>query len=130
MPKRKQQLLSQLELHIMRIVWDRDEVTVADVREELRPERDLHHNTVMTTMGRLVKKGMLKRRAIDGRTHGYRAGVSREAMCERYMELVKEQFFSGSVAATIAGFLGLQGVPEKKIAKLEKMVKDLSRRES
>jgi predicted transcriptional regulator len=89
----------------MQVVWELGDVTVADVVERSRPAR--HHNTIMTTMARLARKGFLTHYARDGRTYGYRPKVTREEVSRRYMELVAEQFFGGSVAATIAGFLGV-----------------------
>ncbi len=107
MAKRKPQLLGFLELEIMRVVLELGDVTVADVVERLRSRQTRHHNTVMTTMARLAKKRFLTHYARDGRTYGYRPKVTREEVSRRYMELVTEEFFGGSVAATIAGFLGV-----------------------
>lgn len=107
MVKQRPQLLGFLELEIMQVVWELGDVTVADVVERLRGRKTRHHNTVMTTLARLAKKGLLTHYARDGRTYGYRPKVTREEVSRSYMEYVAEEFFGGSVTATTAGFLGI-----------------------
>jgi len=56
-------LLGHLELTVMQILWDRGESNVRDVAG--RPDRPLAYTTVMTTLDRLFKKGLLARRKED-----------------------------------------------------------------
>ena len=53
------QLLGPLEIAVMDILWERGESNVHDVIERLG--RPLAYTTVMTTMDRLYKKGLLSR---------------------------------------------------------------------
>lgn len=53
------QLLGPLEIAVMEILWERGESNVHDVIERLG--RPLAYTTVMTTMDRLYKKGLLSR---------------------------------------------------------------------
>jgi predicted transcriptional regulator len=52
--------LGHLETKVMEIVWKRGESNVRDVVDRLT--RPLAYTTVMTTLDRLYKKGMLERR--------------------------------------------------------------------
>jgi predicted transcriptional regulator len=70
-------VLGPLEAEVMEIIWDRDEVTVRDVYRELRKVRPIAYTTVMTTMGRLTEKGLLRRRE-DHPAHRYSSRISRE----------------------------------------------------
>jgi predicted transcriptional regulator len=54
------QPLGPLEIAVMEIVWSRGESAVRDVVDSL--ERPLAYTTVMTTLDRLYKKGLLARR--------------------------------------------------------------------
>ena len=72
--------LGELERAVMEHVWGTDtEVSVREVHEALRHERDLAYTTVMTVMSRLTHKGILTRRR-DGRAYLYRATDSREQL--------------------------------------------------
>ena len=63
---RRQTLLSELghlEIEVMEILWTRGEGNVRDVAERLA--RPLAYTTVMTTLDRLYKKGLLERSKSD-----------------------------------------------------------------
>jgi predicted transcriptional regulator len=55
--------LGHLETTVLQILWDRGESNVHDVSELLA--RPLAYTTVMTTLDRLYKKGLLERRKSD-----------------------------------------------------------------
>lgn len=59
-PARVRQLtLGPLEIQVMEVVWERGESSVRDVVEKL--DNRLAYTTVMTTLDRLFKKGLLDR---------------------------------------------------------------------
>jgi predicted transcriptional regulator len=67
--------LGALERDVMAMVWASGHASVRDVCARLSPE--VAYTTVMTTMDRLFKKGLLARRKV-GRAFVYRATASRE----------------------------------------------------
>lgn len=123
--KNKLQPLGKLELDIMKVIWERHDVSVADVLGTLQKVKDLHHNTVMTVMNRLVQKGILERYARDGRTQGYRPRVSQKEVTDMYLKDVTEQLFDGSTPQAIAAFLGLGKPSPVQLSKLQKMVDEI-----
>jgi len=56
-------VLGPLEISVMGILWEHGESSVRDVIQ--RMERRLAYTTVMTTLDRLFKKGLLERRKLD-----------------------------------------------------------------
>jgi predicted transcriptional regulator len=68
--------LGPLESKIMEIAWKRGEVTVRDVYDELRQERDLAYTTVMTVVHNLRGKGLLEQR-VEGKIHLFKTTQSR-----------------------------------------------------
>jgi predicted transcriptional regulator len=70
-------LLGPLEQDVMDVVWSLGEATVRDVHEELASTRVIAYTTVMTTMSRLARKGLLSRDTAD-LAYRYRPAVSRE----------------------------------------------------
>jgi predicted transcriptional regulator len=68
------QPLGPLEIAVMEILWARGDSVVRDVVDRL--ERPLAYTTVMTTLDRLYKKGLLERRKFD-RAFLYRPRLSR-----------------------------------------------------
>ena len=75
--------LGELERHVMEAVWDHPPATVREVADRMRGEADRAYTTVMTTLDRLHKKGL-----VDREKHGlawrYRAALDR-ATYERHV---------------------------------------------
>jgi predicted transcriptional regulator len=69
--------LGTLERRVIEIVWARDEVTVREAHAEL--EGRVAYTTVMTTLDRLFKKGLLARTK-RARAFAYSAKASREEL--------------------------------------------------
>jgi BlaI family penicillinase repressor len=59
--RRKSATLTEQELEIMKIVWDRETATVRDVYEALLERRKVAYTTVMTMMKILEQKKHLKK---------------------------------------------------------------------
>src|SRR3954463_14780745 len=70
--RRRSATLTEQELEIMKIVWDRETVTVRDVYEALLERRKVAYTTVMTMMKILEQKGRLKKTQAE-RAYVYRA---------------------------------------------------------
>lgn len=81
--------LGQLESEVMHRVWARGEVSVRDLHAEFAPR--LAYTTLMTTLDRLYKKELLKRRKL-GRAFLYTPVVSekdyRECMAQQLMGVI------------------------------------------
>ncbi len=67
--------LSELQLDVMRVLWNRGAASTAEVQSALAPDRALAHTTVATLLSRLEKRGVAASRR-DGRQLIYRAQVS------------------------------------------------------
>src|SRR6202034_3786364 len=69
----------------MQRIWDHGgTVTVRDLFEELREERNIAYTTVMSTMDNLHRKGWLARER-DGKAYRYTAVASRAEYSARLM---------------------------------------------
>src|ERR1022692_1909694 len=69
--RRPSSTLTEQELEIMKIVWERESSTVRDVYEALLKRRKVAYTTVMTMMKILEQKKYLKRTQLD-RAYVYR----------------------------------------------------------
>lgn len=73
-------LLGPLEQAVVEALWSRGESSVQEIGESLG--RPLAYTTVMTTLDRLFKKGLLERRRVE-RAFYYRAAHTRQEMQQR-----------------------------------------------
>src|SRR5436190_19688025 len=92
MPGRHQ--LTELQLAILRVIWDKGEATVQDIWEALHAERGLAQTTVATMLSRLERRGVVTRRAPpESRQYHYRAAVTeREVQHSMVGELTERPF--------------------------------------
>lgn len=125
--------LGRLELALMQILWSQGECNVREVAERL--ERPLAYTTVMTTLDRLYKKGLLDRHMPD-RAFVYSAHLSREEWERQRAESIFASLFSDSNASRellVSSFLDAAGGHDAVLLdELEKKIrakrKELSRR--
>lgn len=84
--------LGPLEIDVMEMVWVFGASNVRDVVRRL--ERKLAYTTIMTTLDRLYKKGLLERELTD-RAFVYRAKLSREEWDRRRAGEMMAGFLAG-----------------------------------
>jgi predicted transcriptional regulator len=121
-----QQQLSDLQLAIMRVLWDREEATAADVHAELQTDRELAPTTVATLLSRLEKRGLVAHRA-RGRQYVYRPKVSEQEVRRSMLRRLTEFFFGGDQAALVSHLVRADDIQPQD---LQGIVDLLSLRES
>lgn len=94
---------TELELQILKVLWERSPLPVRDVRQALAEGgRKLAHTSVITTLNTMVAKGYLKR-TMDGNACLFAPAprVSREAVSRRMLSDVVTRVFDGSAKAVV-----------------------------
>lgn len=99
--------LGDLESAVMELVWARppsQAVTVREIWEALYPTRPIMYTTVMNTMTRLARKGLLTAERA-GQAYHYRAALDRESFVDRFVGGALERLlvnFGGATRARLA----------------------------
>ena len=119
MPGRHQ--LTELQLAILRVIWDRSEATVQDIWEALHAERGLAQTTVATMLSRLERRGVVTRRA-QSRQYHYRAAVTEREVQHSMVGELTERLFDGDVTALVQHLLSGADVSPGDIAKIRDMI--------
>ncbi len=115
--------LGSLESELMERVWDRGEFSVRDLHLEFAPR--LAYTTLMTTLDRLYKKGLLTRRKVGKAFHYAAAFTEKE-----YQELLTQHLFGMVLTdapnnnAVLSCFVNAVGEADKEMLdKLDQLVK-------
>ena len=119
--------LTELQISILRLMWTRGEVSVAEVWEALYPERKLAQTTVATLLTRLERRGVIARRA-EQRQYLYRALVSEGEVQQSMVSELTERLFAGDVTALVNHLLTSQEVAPGDLARLRDMIDDAESR--
>lgn len=114
--------LSDLQLSLMRVLWQRGEASTADVAEALRTERDLAHTTVATLLTRLEKRGLLASRR-EGRALLYTPLVSEADVQRSMVGNLLDRLFAGRTSALVSHLLDARGVDAGELAELQALLK-------
>lgn len=114
--------LSDLQLAIMRILWDRREATAAQVHAALsEQDRDLAPTTVATLLTRLEKRALLGHRT-KGRQYVYRAVVTEQEVRQSMMSRVTDFFFGGNPAALVSHMVGAQEIGPADLEQIKALI--------
>ena len=93
----------ELEAVLMHRIWERGgPVTVRDLFDELREERNIAYTTVMSTMDNLHRKGWLTRER-DGKAYRYTPVASRDEYSARLMREAMAE--AGDTEAVLSHFV-------------------------
>lgn len=116
--------LGQLEKEVMDVIWASSElITVRTVFETISKKRKIAYTTVMTIMGRLSKKGLLKQIAV-GKTYHYEARYSKETFLTKLSRQILKNLSSSFGDVAIASFTQeLEKIPTDKRKRILKMLK-------
>src|SRR5467141_2254411 len=79
MSKPKIHRLGDLQLKIMKVLWERSEGTVADVHASLANQTDLAYTTIATMLRKMEVRGLVKHRN-EGRSFVYSPAVAAAAV--------------------------------------------------
>jgi len=117
--------ISNLEADIMKIVWDRKEITVREVheimlREEIKKKKQgfIPYTTVMSTMTTLAEKNLLKQNK-SGKTYIYSAAVNKKQLSKSIIKSVAYKLLNGSTSNLVSKFLAdSSNISKKGINKL------------
>ena len=115
--------LTELQLAILRVIWDKGEATVQDIWEALHAERGLAQTTVATMLSRLERRGVVTRRAPpQARQYHYRAAVTEQEVQHSMVGELTERLFDGDVTALVQHLLSGADVSPGDIAKIRDMI--------
>jgi predicted transcriptional regulator len=119
--------LSDAQREIMDIVWDRGEVSVAEVRRVLCDRRPVARNTVLTLITRLVDKGWLVARR-EGNAHRYTAVLPREEARAEELRRLVGTVFEGSAEGLVMTLLDAGGLSAGEIQRIRAMLSKAGRK--
>lgn len=107
----------------MKVVWDRQRVTVRDVYEALLERRQVAYTTVMTMMNILDQKGFLKRTAGEDRAFVYEPARSRQSVMREMVNEFVDRVFGGSANPLMVHLVEDEHVTKKDLDELRKLVR-------
>src|SRR5579864_4326491 len=118
--RRKSTTLTEQELEIMKIVWERDTATVRDVYEALLERRKVAYTTVMTMMKILEQKQYLKKNQAD-RAYVYRpAQPKRQVIGDMVRDFIN-RVFNGSAEPLLVHLVEEHDLSAQELQEIDRL---------
>jgi BlaI family penicillinase repressor len=132
MPRPASRYPTELELEILKILWEQGPLPTRDIRDALasgEAARDLAHTSVITILNIMVDKGYLDRTKSGG-AYTFTPLVKREDVSGGMLDDLVERVFSGSAASLLLSLLERADLDDEEIRRLRAMIRRLGTEKS
>jgi BlaI family transcriptional regulator, penicillinase repressor len=117
--------LTDGELRLMRVLWERGEASVGDVVEALQERPKPAYNTVLTLLRILEKKGYATHRK-DGRAFIFVPILDKEHATRSALKALVNRFFDGSPRNLMLNLLDDQQLSPEALRLLKQRIEESS----
>ena len=121
MARNKSATLTEAELRIMNVLWEKGSGTVHEVLEALPGEPSLAYNSVLTIIRILETKGYVKH-VKDKRAHVYMPKVDRDDARRFEVSHLVSRFFGNSHEQLLLNILEEQSIDADELARLRELL--------
>jgi len=119
----KSATLTEAELRIMNVLWDRGSATVHDVLDAFPAKPSLAYNSVLTIIRILEKKGYVKHvKEEDKRAHVYLPQVDRKDATRFEVRHLVSRFFGNSHEQLALNVLEETSIDAEELHRLRKLL--------
>jgi predicted transcriptional regulator len=122
MPKERGIRLGDLQLRIMRVLWDSGATTVSEVQQRLGRQR-LAYTTVATMLRKMEERGLVDHLE-EGRKFLYRAVVSMDEVTRSMTGDLVDRLFDGSLAEAVSHLLESREISREELDRLEQLIQE------
>lgn len=120
-PRKTSPTLTEAELRLMELLWNRGASTVQQLVDALGPKTPLAYNSVLTTIRILEKKGYVQHEK-DGRAHVYGAVVGKQEASRSEVRHLLSRFFNNSHEALVLNLLEDDTLDEEEMRRLRALL--------
>jgi BlaI family transcriptional regulator, penicillinase repressor len=120
-PPRKSETLTEAELRLMDVLWEKGAASVQQVLDTLPAKPALAYNSVLTTLRILENKGYVKHLK-DGRAHIYTPIVERQEASRSEIRHLVNRFFRDSKDLLVINILEERGIDEQELKRLRQLL--------
>jgi BlaI family penicillinase repressor len=115
------QPLTDLQLAILRVLWDRGTATAAEITEALKESRGLAQQTIATILTRLEKRGIVSHETRQ-RQYIYSAVLSEPEARRTLLAELTDRVFEGDVAALVSQLLSAREMSPGDLARVKALI--------
>ena len=130
MARRATEDVTDTELAILQVLWDRGEATRRQITDALYPGGgEVHYATVQNLLGRLERKGFVRHDRGDG-VLSFLAAVDRDELIRRRLRDLADKLCGGAVAPLVMNLVRSQPLSAAEVEELTAFLRDQRRARS
>jgi BlaI family penicillinase repressor len=118
---------TDLELEILKVLWEQGPSTVRAVQEQLAEERRVGYTTVLKMLQIMTEKGLVVRDERQ-RAHVYRPRESKRVVGRRIAGDLLNRVFDGSAAQLVVHALSKKKATPEELAEIRRLLEEIERR--
>lgn len=123
MPPKKSNTLTEAELRLMKILWQRGESAVTDLVAAMPQGATLAYNSVLTTIRILEQKGYVEHRQ-EGRAFVYWPCIQEHEASQSEVRHVLNRFFGNSRERLLLSMLGDGEITPDELRRLRELIRE------
>jgi BlaI family transcriptional regulator, penicillinase repressor len=127
MPPKRSETLTEAELRVMNVLWQKGQATVQQVLDSMPEKLKLAYNSVLTTIRVLENKGYLGHKK-DGRAHIYEPLIARAEASRSEVRHLVSRFFANSHESLLLNLLEGRNIDADELKRLRRILQASERK--
>ena len=120
---------TEVELQILRVVWEHGSATAREIHNGLLDTKDRNYSTTVKMLSLMLDKGLVKRN--EGvRPHVYRAAMTRQKTQRKMLGHLIHQVYDGSAKSLVLQALSSQTATPEDLAEIQRLIRELEGEQS
>ena len=119
MARRKSKILTEAEVEIMQILWQKGKASVQEICNELTSQQAY---TTVATMLRVLESKKYVSHVVDGRTYIYSPLREKEKEQNNVLKYITQRFFEGSVKSLLVHLVQGDNLSKEQLQELQSII--------
>lgn len=131
MPRSYSEYPTELELRMLKVLWEKSPRTARQIRDALAAGgRELAHTSVITTLQKMVDKRQLKQLdPVEGKAFRFAPCVTEKGVSQRMLGDLVNRVFDGSAEAVMLSLFDVSDLDKDALKRLRRAFDKKSREE-
>lgn len=119
---------TEVELELLRVLWDKGAATVREMFEVIRKQRAMGYTSVLKMLQIMTEKGLVEREEA-GRAHIYRAAATQEETQSQMLRDLSDRLFAGSAAQLAMHALSMEPASAEELEDIRRIIRQKRERQ-
>ena len=115
---------TEVELQILRVLWERGTATVGEIHSVLKAAKDTNYSTTVKMLSVMLDKNLVKRDE-SVRPHLYRPMVTQQITQRKMLRDLIQKAYDGSASSLVLQALSSQKATKEQLAEIRRLLDEL-----